>query len=151
MFSSVQLLSCVCLVATPWTVVCQAPVFSTVSQSLLKFTFIESVMLPTQLILCHPFLLLCSVFPSVRVFSNGSALHIRWPKYWDFSFSKSPSNEYSGLIFFLRIDWFDLLAVRLLQPHGLNPPGSSVHEIFQARILKRVAIYFPRGSSQPRD
>ena len=81
----------------------------------------ESVMLPTQLILCHPFLLLCSVFPSIRVFSNESALHIRWPKYWCFSFSKSPSNEYSGLIFF-RMNWLDLLVQgtlkSLLQHHS---------------------------------
>ena len=81
----------------------------------------ESVMLPTQLILCHPFLLLCSVFPSIRVFSNESALHIRWPKYWRFSFSKSPSNEYSALIFF-RMNWLDLLVQgtlkSLLQHHS---------------------------------
>ena len=117
----VQLLSHDQLFATPWTAACQAPLFSTVSQSLLKFISIESVMLPTKLILCHPFLLLCSVFPSIRVFSSESALHIRWPKHWCFSFSKSPSNEYSGLIFF-RIDWFDLLVQgtlkSLLQHHS---------------------------------
>ena len=83
----------------------------TISQSLLKFMSIESVMLSNHLILCCPLLLLSSVFPSVRVFSNESALCIRWPKYWDFSFSISPSNEYSWLVFF-RMDWFDPLAVQ---------------------------------------
>ena len=94
----------------------------TISQSLLKLMSIESVMPSNHLILCHPLLLLPSVFPSIRVFSNVSALRIRWPKYWRFSFSISPSNEYSGLISF-RIDWFDLLAVQdtlksLLQHHS---------------------------------
>ena len=83
---------------------------STISQSLLKFVSIESVMLSNHLILCHP-LLLPSIFPSIRVFSNESVLCIRWPKYWSFSYSISPSNEYSGLISF-RIDWFDLLAIQ---------------------------------------
>ena len=105
---------------TPWTAPCQAPLSSTVSWSLLKFISTESVMLPNHLSLCHP-LLLPSIFPSIRVFSKESALRIRWPKYWSFSFSISPSNEYSGLISF-RIDWFDLLAVQgtlksLLQHH----------------------------------
>ena len=94
----------------------------TVSWSLLKLMFIESVMPSNHLILCHPLLLLPSIFPSIRVFSSESALHIRWPKYWSFSFSINPSNEYSGLISF-RIDWFDLLAVQgtlnsLLQHHS---------------------------------
>ena len=83
----------------------------TISQSLLKLMSIESIMLSNHLILCHPLLLLPSVFPSIRVFSNESDLHIRWPKYWRFSFSISPPNEYSGLISF-RIDWFDLFAVQ---------------------------------------
>ena len=92
------------------------------SQSLLKFMSIESVMLSSHLILCHPLLLLASILPSIRVFSSESALRTRWPKYWNFSFSISPSKEYSGLIFF-RIDWFDLLAVpgtlkSLLQHHS---------------------------------
>ena len=105
---------------TPWTAAHQAPLSSTVSQSLLKFTSIEPVMPSNHLILCHP-VLLPSVFPRIRVFSNELALHIRWPKYWIFSFSISPSNKYSGLISF-RIDWFDLLAVQgtlksLLQHH----------------------------------
>ena len=91
---------------------------------LLKLMFIESVMPSNHLILCHPLLILPSIFPSIRVFANESALHIRWPKYWHFRFSTSPSNEYSGLIFF-RIDWLDLLAVQgtlksLLQHHNLK-------------------------------
>ena len=118
---SVQSLSRVRLFATPWTAVRQASLSITNSQSLLKFMSIESVMPSNHLILCHP-LLLPSIFPSIRVFSNESALRIRWPKFWSFSFSISPSNEYSGLISF-RIDWLDLLAVQgsLLQHHGSKP------------------------------
>ena len=93
----------------PWTAVCQASLSFTISQSLLKLMSTESVMPSNNLILCHPLLLLPSVFPSIRVFSNESTVHIRWPKYW--SFSSSPFNKYSGLISF-RIDWFDLLAVQ---------------------------------------
>ena len=96
--------------ATPWTAACQAPLSSTVSQSLLRFTSIELVMLSNHLILCHPLLLLLSIFPSIRVLSNESVLCITWPKYWHFSFSNSRSNEYSGLISF-RFDWFNLLAI----------------------------------------
>ena len=103
----VQSLSRVQLFVTPWTAAHQAPLSFTISWSLLKFMSIESVMLSNHLIFCLPLLLLPSIFPSIRVFSNGSALRIRWPKYWSFSFSVSPSNEYSGMIFF-RIDWFDL-------------------------------------------
>ena len=99
------------LFATPWTAAHQASLSFTISQSLLKFMSIESVMPSNHLILCRPFLLLPSIFPSIRVFSKESVLHIRWPKYWSFSFSISPSNDYSGLISF-RIDWFDLLAVQ---------------------------------------
>ena len=95
----------------PWTVACKASLSSTISQSLLKFMSTESVMLSNDLILCCSLLLLPSVFPSVRAFSYESALRNRWPKYWSFSFSNSPSNEYSGMISF-RIDWFDLLAVQ---------------------------------------
>ena len=94
--------------ATPWTTAQGASLSITNSQSLLKLMSIESVMLSKHLILCYPLFLLPSIFPSIKVFSNESVLHIRWPKHWCFSFSKSPSNEYSGLIFF-RIDWFDLL------------------------------------------
>ena len=97
-------------VATPWTAACQVSLSITNSRSLLKLMSIESVMPPNHLFLCHPLLLLPPVFPSIRVFSNESVLCIRWPKYWSFSFSISPSNEYSGLISF-RMDWLDLLAV----------------------------------------
>ena len=110
-FSSVQLLSHVQLFVTPWTAVCQASLSITNSWSLLKLMSIESVMPSEHLILCCPLLLPPSIFPSLRVFSSESVLHIRWPKYWSFSFSISPSNEYSGLISF-RIDWFDLLTVQ---------------------------------------
>ena len=94
----VQLLHCVRLFVTPWTEADQASLSFTVSWNLLKFMSIELMMLSSNFILCHPLLLLPSVFPSIRVFSNELALHIRWPKYWSFSFSISPSNEYSGLI-----------------------------------------------------
>ena len=100
-------LSHVQLFATLWTATCQAPLPFTISQGLLKFMSIKSVMLSNHLILCHPLLLFPSIFPSIRVFSNESALHIRWPKYWSFRFSISLSNEHSGLISF-RVDWFDL-------------------------------------------
>ena len=119
----VQLPSCVRIFATPWTAACQAPLSFTISQSLLKLMSIESVMLFNHLIFCCP-LLLPSVFPSIRVFPNEPALHIRWPKYWSFSFSINPCNDYSGLIS-LRIGWFDLLAIQgthknLLQHHNLK-------------------------------
>ena len=118
----IQLLSRVQLFVTPWTAARQASLSFTISQSWLKLMSIESVMPSKHLILCHPLLLLPSIFSSIRVFSNELAVCIRWPKYWSFSFSISPSNEYSGLISF-RIDWFDLLAVQgtlksLLQHHS---------------------------------
>ena len=97
-----------CLTATPWTASSQASLSITNSRSLLKLMSIELVMPSNHLILCHPLLLPPSIFPSIRVFSNESVLCIRWPKYWSFSFSISPSNEHSGLISF-RTDWFDLL------------------------------------------
>ena len=120
--SSVQLLSRIQLFVTPWTVARQATLSITNSWNLLKLMSIESVMPSNHLILWSPLLLLPSIFPSLRVFSNESVLHIRWPKYWSFSFSISPSNEYSGLISF-RMDWLDLLAVQgthksLLQSHS---------------------------------
>ena len=123
-FSSVQLFSHVRLFATPWTAACQASLSITNSQSLLKLMSIESVMPSNHLILCRPLLLLPSIFPSITVFSNGSALRSRWPKCWSFSFSISHCNEYSGLISF-RMDWLDLLAVQgtlksLLQYHSSN-------------------------------
>ena len=118
---SLQLLSRVQLFATPWTAARQASLTITNSKSLLKIMSIESVMPSNHLILCHLLLLPPSIFPSIRVSSNESALHIRWPKYW-FSFSISPSNEYSGLTSF-RMDWLDFLAVQgtlkgLLQHHS---------------------------------
>ena len=129
-----QLPSCVQLFATPWTAAWQASLSLTISQSLPKFMPITLVMPSSHLILWHLLLLLPSIFPSIRDFSNESSVHIRWPKYWSFSFSisNSPSREYSGLIFLknwlvwspLRFDWFDLLAVQgtrrcLLQHHSL--------------------------------
>ena len=110
-FVVVQLLSCIWLLVASWTAACQASLSFTISQSLFKLMSIEWMMSPNHLILCRPLLLLPSVFPSIRVFSKGSALCIRWPKYWSFIFSISASNEYSGLIS-LKIDWFDLLAVQ---------------------------------------
>ena len=109
---------------TPWAAARQASLSITNSRSLLKFMFIESGMPSNHLILCWPLLLLPSIFSSIRVFSNESVLRLRWPKYWDFSFSISPSNEYSGLISF-RMDWLDLLAVQgtlksLHQHHSLK-------------------------------
>ena len=131
-FSSVQSLSRVQLFGTPWAAARQASSSTANSQSLLKLMSIDSVMPSKNLILCHPLLFLPSNFPSVRVFSNESALHIRWPKYRSFSFSISPSNEYSGLIS-CRMDWLDLLAVQgtlkgLLQHH------SSKHQFFGAQL-----------------
>ena len=128
----VQSLSCVLFFATPWTAAHQASLSITNSQSLLKLRSIELVMPFNHLILCCPLLLLPSIFPSIMVFSNDSVLCIRWPKAWSFSFSISPSNEYSGLISF-RIDWFDLLAVQgtlksLLQHH------SQKHEFFSVQL-----------------
>ena len=112
------------LFATPWTAARQASLSITNSQSLLKLMSIKLVMPSNHLILCHPLHLLPSVFPSIRVFSSESDLCIRWPNYWSFNFSMSPSNEYSGLISFT-IDWLDLLAIQgtlksLLQHHSLN-------------------------------
>ena len=109
---------------TPWTAACQASLSFTISRSLLKLMSIESMMPPNHLNLCNPLFLLPSTFPGIRVFSSESALGIRWPKYWNFSFSISPANEYSRLIS-CRIDWFDLLAVQgtlrsLLQHHSLK-------------------------------
>ena len=141
-FSSVQSLSCVWLFATPWNTACQASLSITSSRSLFKLMSIESVMPSNHLILCHPFVLPPSIFPSIRVFSNESVLHIWWPKYWSFSFSISPSNEYSWLISF-RIDCLDVLAVQgtlksLLQHHSskaskfksflYSPTLTSIHD-----------------------
>ena len=121
-FSSIQSLSHIWFLGTAWTAACQASLYITNSQSLLKFMSIELVMPSNHLILCCPLLFPPSIFPSIRVFSNESVLLIRWPKYWSFSFSISPSSEYSGLISF-RMDWLELLAVQgtlesLLQHHS---------------------------------
>jgi len=127
--------------ATPWTAACQASLSITNSWSLLKLMFIKSVIPSNHLILCHPLLLLPSIFPSIRVFSNESVFHNRWPKYWSFSLSISPSNEYSGLISFRR-DWLDLLAVQgtlksLLQHHSSK-----------ASILRHSAFFIWRRKWQ---
>ena len=131
---SVQSLSCVWLFVTPWTAVHQTSLSITNSQSLLKHMSIEPVMPCNHLLLCRPLLLLPSIFPGIRVFLNESVLCIRWPKYWSFSFSISPPNEYSGLISF-RMDWMDLLAVQgtlksILQHHSLK-----------ASILQHLAFF----------
>ena len=122
MIHSVQLLSCVWLFATPWITACRASLSITNSQSSLKLMFIESVMPSSHLILCHPLLLLLPIPPSIRIFSNESTVHMRWPKYWSFSFSIIFSKEHPGLISF-RMDWLDLLAVQgtlksILQHHS---------------------------------
>ena len=124
--NSVQSLSCVQLFVTPWTTACQASLSTTNSQNLFKPMSIEPMMPSNHPILCCPLLLPPSIFPSIRVFSNESVLHIKWPKYWSFNFNISPSNEYSGLISF-RMDWLDLLAVQgtlksLLQHHSSTAP-----------------------------
>ena len=138
-----QLLSHVQLFATPWTAACQTPLSSTISWNLLKFTFIEPVRLPNHLILCHPLLLLPSIFPSIRVFSNESALRIRWPKYW--SFSISPFNEHSGLLS-SRMDWFDLLAVQGTQQSSRAPQFESINSsalnLLHGRTLTDVHDYW---------
>ena len=126
-FSSIQLLSHVCLFATPWTAAHQASLSITNSQSLLKLMSIESVMPSNHLILCHP-LLPPSILPRIRVFSNNSALHMRWPKYWSFSFCISPSSEHPGLISF-RMDWLDLLAVQ-----GTLNTAVQKHQFFRAQL-----------------
>ena len=155
---SFQSLSCVWLFATPWTAACQASLSIANPQSLLKLMSMESVMPSKHLILCHPLLFLPSIFPSTRVFSNESVLCIRWPKYRSFSFSISPSNEYSGLIS-LRIDWLDLLAVQetlksLLQHHSskafilwcsildskITAAGDCSHEIKRCLLLGRKVM-----------
>ena len=148
-FSSVQSLSCVRLFVTPWTAAHQASLSISNFQSLLKLMPIESVMPSNHLILCCPLFLPLSIFPSIRVFSDGSVLLIRWPKYWSFSFNISSSNEYSGLIS-LRMDWLSMEVAQSC-PTLCNPMDYTVHGIMQARIQEWVAFPFSRGSSQPRD
>ena len=134
----VKSLSNVRLFATPWTVAHQAPLSFTISQRLLRFMSTKSVMPSNHLILCHPLLLLPSIFPSIRVFSKESVLNIRWPKYRSFNVSISPSNEYSGLITF-KMDWLDLLAVQgtlksLLQHHNLKASDLQCSAFFAVQL-----------------
>ena len=148
-FSSVQSLSHVQLFATPWTEAHQASLSITNSQSLLKLMSIELVMPSNHLILCRPLLLLPPIPPSIRVFSNESALRMRWPKYWSFSFSISPSNKHPGLISF-RMDWLDLLAVQetlksLLQ-HQFKSINSSVLNFLYSPTLTSINDYWKNHS-----
>ena len=160
-FSSVQSLSHVRLFVIPWTVVLQASLSITNSQSLFKLTSIELVMPSNHLILCVPLLLLPSIFPSIRVYSNESALRIRWPKYWSFSFNISPSNEHPELVSF-RMDWLDLLAVQgtlksLLQHHSSKASILRCSAFFMVQLshpymttekpiaLPRRPLWLPKG------
>ena len=131
-FCSVQSLSRVQLFATPWTTARQASLSITNSRSSLKLMCIESVMPFNHLILCHPLLLLPSIFPSIRVFANESAVCIRWPKYWSFSFNISPSNEHPGLISF-RMDWLDLLAVQGTLSRVFSNTTVQKHQFFSTQ------------------
>ena len=130
--SSIESLSCVWLFVTPWTAAHQASLSIINSRSLLKLMSIGSVMSSNHLILCHPLLLPPSIFPSIRVFSNESVLCIKWPKYWSFSFSISPSNEYSGPVSF-RMDWLDLLAVQGTLESSLIPQFKK-HQFFSTHL-----------------
>ena len=146
----VQSLSHVQCFATPWIAAHQAPLSFTVSWNLLKLTSIDLVMPSNHLILCHPPLLLSSIFPSIRVFFSESGLWIRRPKYWTFSFSIGPSNEYSGLISF-RIDWFDLLTVQetlksLLQHHNLKCISSLALSLLYCPALTSIHDYWKNDS-----
>ena len=149
-FSSLQLLCRVLLFATSWTTARQASLSITNSQSLPKFMSIESLMPSNHLILCHPFLLLHSVFPNIRVFSNESALCIRWPKYWGFSFSISPSIECSGLISF-RMDWLYLLVLQGTPPKSyqtlqFKSINSSVLSFLYGPTLMSIHVYWKNHS-----
>ena len=144
----VQSLSCVRFFVTPSSTARQASLSITNSWSLLELMSVEWVMAPNLLILCHPLLLLPSIFPSIKVFSNESSLHIRWPKYWSFSFSISPSNEYSGLISF-GMDWLDLLAVQgtlksFLQHHSLK---ASIPQCSASFMVQLSLPYMNTGSA----
>ena len=146
LYSSVQSLSRVQLFATPWTAAHQASLSISHSRCSPNLMSIVSVMPSSHLTLCHPLLLLPSIFPSIRVFSNESALHIRWPKYRSFSFSISPSSEHPGLISF-RMDWLDLLAVQgtlksLLQHHSSKAPFLQGSAFFLFFPLHALFIYF---------
>ena len=139
---SVQSLSRVQLFVTPWTAACRASLSITNSRRLLKLMSIESVMPSNHLILCQPLLLLPSIIPSIRVFSNESVLPIRWPKYWSFSLSISPFNEYSGMISF-RIDWLDLLAfqgtLKSLNQNHSSKASILRHSIFHGSSVVKSA------------
>ena len=142
--SSVQLLSHVPLFATPWTAARQASLSITNSWSMLLLMYIESVMPSNHLIFFHPLLLLPSIFPSIRIFSNELVLRMRWPKYWNFSFSISPSNVYSGLISY-RIDWLDLLAVQgtlksLLQHHSSKASTLQQSAFFMVQLSRCLLL-----------
>ena len=137
-FSSAQLLSRVQLSVIPWTSARQASLSITNSEGLPKLMSIESVM-PSNHLICHPPLLLPSIFPSIRVFSNESVLHSSWPKYWSFSFSISPSNEYSTLISF-RMDWLDLLAVQGLSRVFSNTTDQK-HQFFSSQLSSQSHIH----------
>ena len=147
-FSSVQSLSWVRLFATSWTATHQASLSITSSQRLLKLMPIESVVPSSHLILCRPLVLLLAIFPSIRVFSSESVLLMTWPKYWSFSFSISPSNEYSGLISF-RMDWLDLLAVQgalksFLQHHSSKASILQHSAFFMVPTLTSVHNYWEK-------
>ena len=146
-FSLVQSLSCVRLFATTWTAARQASPSITSSWSLLKLMSIVTVMPSNHIILCHPLLLLPSIFPSIRVFSNKSVICTRWPKYWSFSFSISPSKECTGLISF-RIDWFDLCSPKDSQESSLTPQFKSINSLvlsfLYSQILTVKTIAFTR-------
>ena len=149
-FSSVQSHNRVWFFATPCTTACQAKISITSSRSLLKFMSIKLMMPSNHLFLCCPLLLPPSIFPSIRVFSNESVLCIRWPNYWNFSFSISPSNEYSGLISF-RIDWFHLLAVQgtlksILQHHSAKASNSPVLSFLYGQALTSIHDYWKNHS-----
>ena len=143
----VQSLSRVQFFATPWSAAHQPSLSFTISWSLLRLMSIESLIPSNHLILCHPFVLLPSIFPSIRVFSSESALCIRWPKDWSFSFSISPSNEYSGWISF-RIEWFDLLAVQrtlksLLQHHSSKASILQRSVFFMVSLFREASLQIP--------
>ena len=127
----------------PWTVASQASLSITNSQSLLRLVSIESVMPSNHLIFCHPLLLPPSIFPSIRIFANRSVLHMRWPKYWSFSFTISPSNEYSGLISF-RIEWLDLLAVQELSRVFSNITVQK-HQFFGTQLSSQSKLHIHKS------
>ena len=143
-------LSHIRIFATRWTAACQASLFFTIAQSLLKLMSIELVMPSKHFVLCYPLLLIPSIFSSMRFFSNESALHIRWPKYWSFSFDISPSNEHSVVIYFW-MDWFDLLAVQgtlksLLQHHSSKASILQQSPFFNSSTLTSLHDYWKNNS-----